>query len=113
VSTETLAHESHGANQTEGAHDVHHPSDMNYVVIFGILVIITAAEVYLSYADYLGRAFLPLLLILMAVKFVVVVSYFMHLKFDNKLFSMLFYSGLVLAIAVYAAALTTAQFWTK
>jgi cytochrome c oxidase subunit 4 len=47
----------------------------------------------------------------MIVKFVIVVSYFMHLKFDNKLFSYLFYSGLILAIAVYAGALATFKFF--
>jgi cytochrome c oxidase subunit IV len=114
VSTETLPHDAaaHAESRLDD-HDAHHPSDLRYVGIFAVLVLITAVEVYLSYADYLGRAFLPLLLILMAVKFVMVVSWFMHLKFDNKLFSVIFYSGLVLAIAVYIAALTTSQFWTK
>jgi len=36
----------------------------------------------------------------------------MHLKFDNKLFSYLFYSGLVLAIGVYVAFLATFHFFT-
>ena len=47
----------------------------------------------------------------MAVKFVTVVSYFMHLKFDNRIFSWLFYSGLILAVLVYVAALCTFQFF--
>ena len=41
----------------------------------------------------------------MAIKFLTVVSFFMHLKFDNKMFSCLFYSGLFLAVCVYVAAL--------
>ena len=64
----------------------------------------------LSYID-VGPLFLPALLILMAVKFFTVVSYFMHLKFDNKLFSLLFYTGLVLAVVVYCAALATFHFF--
>ena len=40
----------------------------------------------LSYLD-VGPLFLPALLILMATKFLIVVSFFMHLKFDNKIFS--------------------------
>jgi cytochrome c oxidase subunit 4 len=55
---------------------------------------------------------MPVLLILMCVKFFIVVSYFMHLKFDNKLFSFMFYSGLFLAIGVYAAFLATFKFFT-
>jgi cytochrome c oxidase subunit 4 len=54
---------------------------------------------------------MPTLLILMVVKFVTVVSLFMHLKFDHKLFSWLFYSGLFLAVFVYLAALMTFRFF--
>ena len=35
----------------------------------------------------------------------------MHLKFDNRLFSFLFYMGLVLAVGVYAVALATFHFF--
>jgi cytochrome c oxidase subunit 4 len=103
------------AHETDHPADEHHgPSDMQYVGIFAILVIITAVEVALSYlVDDLGAFFLPLLLILMAVKFLVVVSYFMHLKFDNKIFSWMFYTGLILAITVYAAALFTFKFFSS
>jgi cytochrome c oxidase subunit 4 len=42
-----------------------------------------------------------------------VASYFMHLKFDNKIFTYLFYSGLLLAIAVYVGALATFKFFLQ
>ena len=71
---------------------------------------ITAAEVTLTYLD-VGPLFLPALLIMMAAKFLIVVSFFMHLKFDNKLFSFLFYMGLLLAVFVYAVALATFHFF--
>lgn len=93
--------------------DAHHPSDAMYWKIFAILVVITGAEVALSYMEGLGKAFLPLLLVLMAVKFMTVVSYFMHLKFDNKLFTYLFYSGLILAICVYCGFLATFKFFLQ
>ena len=54
----------------------------------------------------------PLLLIMMAIKFFAVVFYFMHLKFDNRLFGLLFYTGLFLAIGVYCAALLTFHFFS-
>jgi len=88
----------------------HGATDRQYIVIALILAVITAAEVTLSYID-VGPIFLPALLILMAVKFLTVVSYFMHLKFDNKIFSFLFYLGLVLAVLVYSAALSTFHFF--
>ena len=51
------------------------------------------------------------LMILMAIKFVTVASQFMHLKFDDKLLSRLFYTGLILAVGVYMIALTTFRIW--
>ena len=98
---------------TDAAHDEHahdSPSDKQFITIFFILAAITAVEVVVSYID-IGPFFLPVLLGLMAVKFFVVVLYFMHIKFDNPLFGRLFYIGLVLAVAVYAAALSTFQFF--
>ena len=55
---------------------------------------ITALEVSISYID-IGTIFLPLLLVLMVIKFVVVVGFFMHLRFDNPLFSFVFFSGAI------------------
>ena len=37
----------------------------------------------------------------------------MHLKFDNRLFSVMFYMGLGLAIAVYIVALFTFKFFSS
>ena len=75
---------------------------------------ITAIEVALSYmVDDLGWEFLPLLLILMAIKFFSVVLYFMHLKFDNRLFGVMFYMGLGLAVGVYIVTLFTFKFFSS
>ena len=90
----------------------HGATDKQYIVIAVILAVITAGEVTLTYID-VGPIFLPALLIMMTAKFLVVVSYFMHLKFDNKLFSFLFYLGLVLAVGVYVGALATFQFFGR
>lgn len=98
--------------QAEGhAEESHGLSDRGYVRIAVILAVITAAEVYASYASWLGAAFIPLLLFMMAVKFIMVVLYFMHLKFDNRLFSVMFYMGLVLAVGVYTVTLLTFRFF--
>ena len=64
------------------------------------LAVITGLEVSLTYVD-IGALFLPLLIVLMLIKFFTVVLFFMHLKFDNKLFSAMFYAGLGLAVFVY------------
>lgn len=90
-------------------HD-HGMSDSGYVKIALILAAITALEVSTYYVDF-GPLFLPALLIMMVVKFLTVVSYFMHLKFDNRLFGFLFYVGLGLALFVYFVALATFHFF--
>jgi cytochrome c oxidase subunit 4 len=88
----------------------HGATDRQYIVVAAVLAGITALEITLTYID-VGPIFLPALLILMAIKFLTVVSYFMHLKFDNRIFSFMFYMGLVLAVGVYAAALATFHFF--
>ncbi|CAB4564411.1 unannotated protein [freshwater metagenome] len=97
---------------TESHEDTHEHgmSDAGYIKIALILAAITALEVSTYYVDF-GPLFLPSLIAMMVVKFFMVVSYFMHLKFDNKLFSLMFYIGLGLAIFVYVAALATFKFF--
>jgi cytochrome c oxidase subunit IV len=88
----------------------HGMSDAGYIKIAIILALITGLEVSTYYVDF-GPLFMPALLTMMVVKFVMVVSYFMHLKFDSKIFSFLFYVGLGLAIFVYCMALATFKFF--
>lgn len=100
-------------NTADTAHEQQHGmSNAGYIRIAAILAAITGLEVSTYYVDF-GVLFLPALLIMMAIKFVTVVSYFMHLKFDNKMFSFLFYAGLVLAVGVYAAFLATFKFFIQ
>jgi len=95
----------------DDAHEEHW-SVLKYVQLFVLLVVVTAVEVALSYmVDDLGALFLPLLLVLMAIKFFAVVLFFMHLKFDNRLFGLMFYLGLGLAVSVYLVALFTFRFF--
>lgn len=91
------------------AHD-DHPSDWLYVQIAIILAVITAAEVSTYVVDF-GAFMLPALMIMMVAKFALVVMFFMHLRFDHKLFSWVFVAGLVLAVLVYIATLTTFEYW--
>lgn len=88
----------------------HGMTDAGYIKIALILAAITALEVSTYYVDF-GPLFMPSLMAMMVIKFVMVVSYFMHLKFDNKLFSVMFYVGLGLALFVYIVALATFKFF--
>ena len=115
MTTHTTEHTaaSHGDSAHGGAeHAEHGMSTRGYINIALILAAITALEVSTYYVDF-GPLFLPALLVMMVVKFFMVVSYFMHLKFDNKLFSWMFYAGLFLAVGVYVAALGTFHFFLR
>lgn len=101
-------------HDTPGTHaDTHDHglSDRGYVMIALLLAVLTGMEVALSYAGLPGGLFMFLLLTLMLIKFFTVVSYFMHLKFDNRLFSWLFYGGLFLAVSVFVGTLATFHFF--
>jgi cytochrome c oxidase subunit 4 len=87
-----------------GEHD--HPKDSLYILVALVLAALTAIEVSTYYLDF-GPLFLPTLLLLMAVKFWLVVQFFMHLKFDAPIFGRLFWTGLILAVVVYIATLAT------
>jgi cytochrome c oxidase subunit 4 len=110
MSTATENPTSHDAASHGTEH--HGASDKQYIIIALILAGLTAIEVSTYYIDF-GPLFMPTLFVLMIVKFVIVASFFMHLKFDNKIFTYLFYSGLILAIAVYAGALATFKFFLQ
>ena len=91
-----------------GPHEHAHPPDSLYIVIALILAVLTALEVMTYYID-IGKLFIPTLIVLMCVKFLLVVLFFMHVKFDAPIFGRLFWTGLGLAVAVYLAALATFQ----
>lgn len=84
-----------------------HPSALEYLQIGAVLSVITAVEVGLYYIDMSHNLLVVLLLVLSAVKFSLVVLWFMHLKFDNRLFSQFFAGGFLLALAIFAVALST------
>jgi cytochrome c oxidase subunit 4 len=87
-----------------------HPTPRKYVVIAVVLAVITAAEVGIYYVDAVESLLVPMLILFAFLKFFLVVSWFMHLRFDSKLFRRLFVTGLVLAGAVFAVVLVTLFF---
>lgn len=91
----------------EDEHAEHHPSALEYAQIGIILAIITSIEVALYYIELDYTLLVITLIILSAVKFMLVVLWFMHLKFDNNLFSWFFFGAMALTFAVFAAALAT------
>ena len=84
-----------------------HPSPREYVRIAILLGGITAAEVAVYYIDSVRSILIPLLFVMAAIKFTLVVMWFMHLKFDNRLYARFFLSGILFALSVYAIVLLT------
>jgi cytochrome c oxidase subunit 4 len=81
-----------------------HPGPREYVKIAVALAIVTLLEVAIYYVDFLRPALVPLLLIFSAIKFALVVLWFMHLRFDSRLFMRLFVTGVILALSLFAIA---------
>ncbi len=93
------------ATSHDPEHAAHHPTTKQYVVIAAFLFAITIVEFVLIWEkagidDDLGLSKVPLLIFLSAIKFVIVILFYMHLKFDNPLFFRVFMAGLVLAFMV-------------
>jgi cytochrome c oxidase subunit 4 len=105
-----MAHD-HSTNVSEA--DLHamgemheHPTWKEYKWVALILTAITFVEVWVYYTPLKGTAvFVPLLLLLSVVKFAIVVMFYMHLKYDHKLFRALFTGPLVVAMSTLIALL--------
>ncbi len=82
-----------------------HPSVATYLIVAGILTMITLVEIGVFYVPALQGAMAPILLTLSAAKFALVVMFFMHLKHDNKLLMAIFTVPLLIAIGVSIALL--------
>jgi cytochrome c oxidase subunit 4 len=107
---------SDAAATTDGHHaEVHHSHEGEaftghegmYIKIALLLAVLTAMEVAWPYIIDDGPVLMWPLLVMMAIKFVIIAAYFMHLKFDSIILTRIFYSGLLLAVAVYLIALIT------
>jgi cytochrome c oxidase subunit IV len=101
----------HNFSHTSPDTDVHamgevheHPTWTQYRWVALILTAITAFEVWIYYTPFKDSPlFVPVLLIMSAVKFAIVVLFYMHLKYDHKLFKALFTGPLIIAITTLMA----------
>ena len=96
--------------------DKDYSRDKVYVLTALFLAAVTVIEV-LTYAApdfpaWSDELLVPVLMILMAVKFFVIAYIFMHLRFDKPILTWLFYTGLILAVVVYLVVLCVFRvFW--
>jgi cytochrome c oxidase subunit 4 len=86
---------------------VRHPSPKEYVRIAIVLGVVTAMEVGIYYAQISRALLIPALLIFAGIKFVLVVLWYMHLRFDSRTYARFFMIGLAGAVTLYLVVLLT------
>lgn len=84
----------------------HHPTPKQYWKIAALLAALTAIEVGLFYleqgVDAITKSITsPTLIVLSFIKFIIVIGYFMHLRYEKTLLSRFFTIGFVLALGLY------------
>src|SRR4051794_7275450 len=99
----------------EGVSPVHqdaaahaHPSPKEYIRIGVILGVLTAIEITASYTID-GALLIVTLIGLAAIKFTIVVMWFMHLKFDDRRYARFFVMGVALAATLYLVVLMVSK----
>jgi cytochrome c oxidase subunit IV len=100
--THAAAHASHGDHQE--AHGGGHATVRTYLVVAIVLAIITAIEVATLYIPGIPNGLLVVsLLVLSAIKFALVVGFFMHLRYDHNIMRSFFIGPLFIAIGIILA----------
>src|SRR3989441_9244987 len=82
-----------------------HPTAETYLRVAAALVVLTVLEVGVFYVPAFHPVLVPVLLVLSAAKFTLVVMFYMHLKADSKFFTFLFGVPLLLAVGVMVVLL--------
>lgn len=92
-------------NETPAANHAH-PTWSTYKWVALILTVITIVEVWIYYTPFTEhRLFVPSLLLMSAAKFALVLMFYMHLKYDAKVFRALFLGPLIIAIIAIVSLL--------
>jgi cytochrome c oxidase subunit 4 len=90
----------HVGGHGHAAEEAHHPTAQVYMVIAAILTVLTVMEIGVYYVSFLQALLVPLLLVLSFFKFYLVASYYMHLRFDSRVYAVLFVFPLTLAVLI-------------
>ena len=89
---------SHAASTQGHGDHAHETSKFQiYVEIAMLLAVITGMEIVCVYLPFAKWLLVTTLAVLSAVKFMFVIFYFMHLRWDKPFCTILFFIGLVLA----------------
>jgi cytochrome c oxidase subunit 4 len=83
-----------------------HASVATYLKVAAVLAAVTALEVGVIYVRRLAPIAVPLLLVMSAAKFALVVLFFMHLRYDSRTLASLFVGPLIIAVGLVVALMT-------
>ena len=93
-------------------HGKPHPTPRQYVLVAVVLVVVTGFEIATSYleGDVNANLIIAALGVMAALKFFLVVAWFMHLRTDSKVLRRFFLLGLATAPIVYMIMLLMLHF---
>ncbi len=83
-----------------------HATVGTYLKVAAVLGAVTALEVAVIYVRRLAPIVVPLLLVMSAAKFALVVLFFMHLRYDSRSLVSLFVAPLAIAVGLAVALMT-------
>ncbi len=81
--------------------EIEHPGPKTYAKIAAILCLITLAEFGAFYSEILKPIFVPLLIVMSGTKFLLVVLFYMHLKFDHQVYRFILMAAVGLAFVAF------------
>src|ERR1700690_2500837 len=90
----------------EHGHELEQSKFLFFVQIAMLLAVITGLELVTVYLPFMKWLLITVLVVLSTVKFMFVIFYFMHLRWDKAFCTILFFIGLVLAGGTMWALLT-------
>ena len=105
------AHGGH-AVAVAGAHESHPSRARLYFGIFVILFVVTGLEVAVTYLGLDHTVLAAILIALAVLKFFLIAAFYMHLKYDSRVFAAFFILGLIIATGMLFSflALFTAHY---
>jgi len=100
-------HADRGTGAAARARRGRHPSPKEYVRVAAVLAVVTGLEVAVYYLQAVRDFLIPMLFLFSLIKFSLVVLWFMHLRFDSRVYARFFAMGLAFAITLYVIVLLT------
>ncbi|MGA2002139.1 MAG: cytochrome C oxidase subunit IV family protein [Terriglobales bacterium] len=77
-----------------------HHSHMQFFIVWGVLLVLTAIEVYLGYQNMEPKRMLSILMCLSIVKAALIIAYFMHMKYEASRMKYLTMCSLLFCLAM-------------